>query len=84
MLGLRGEADRVFPRAHETTQGFIRGLGERDVDRFLVDIHPHEHATFPSSVTSRAAICTSLEERCCGGRCSCIEVCANAESEMSF
>jgi hypothetical protein len=21
-------------------------LGERDVDRFLVDIHPHEHATF--------------------------------------
>jgi len=21
-------------------------LGERDVDRFLVDIHPHEHVTF--------------------------------------
>jgi hypothetical protein len=21
-------------------------FGERDVDRFLVDIHPHEHATF--------------------------------------
>ena len=21
-------------------------LRERDVDRFLVDIHPHEHATF--------------------------------------
>jgi hypothetical protein len=21
-------------------------LGERDIDRFLVDIHPHEHATF--------------------------------------
>ena len=27
-------------------------LGERDVDRFLVDIHPHEHATFRHGLPS--------------------------------
>jgi len=26
-------------------------LGERDVDRFLVDIHPHEHAPFRHDLT---------------------------------
>jgi hypothetical protein len=36
-------------------------LGERHVDRFLVDIHPHEHATFrhdlpPSYVALRGTL----------------------------
>jgi hypothetical protein len=33
-------------RAVVTDLAVSRLFGERDVNRFLVDIHPHEHATF--------------------------------------